>query len=73
VGTDVEEEHTKSLFSLFENLVKNLFFESLFDCIKRFDEGKPEESKCLHDCLEIVETLIEIKPLYCKVIVDRTK
>jgi hypothetical protein len=58
----VETEYADDLIYLYESLIKNLFFEIIFDCMVRLREGILEECEGIHKCLSIIESFIEIKP-----------
>ena len=66
VSVSVEEEFSSDLLYLYTALVKSLIFEAVVDCLQRFDENNIEEAECVHKCLSIIESMIEIRASYCK-------
>ena len=50
-----------------------MIFEAVYDCLDRFDEGNTDEYDNVHKCLNIIESLIEIRSSYCKLICDKTR
>lgn len=73
VSASVEEEYASDLLYLYSALIKSLIFEAIVDCLERYNEDNIDEAECVHKCLSIIESMIEIRASYCKEICDKTK
>lgn len=70
---ELDQESYDMVTQLYDVFIESKLVEALVSNLSRFNEEKPEESEAVHKSLNIIEHILELKPLMAQYMVDNTK